>query len=278
MDVNIPIDSNLNMNEQNIKSIVEKLSNKYSNQNIFIQIFKDTLISANLGDKNAIIKLEKITQIMPNAIRELGLPFCTLLNEDNDIINYYINNFIQGEDAEASKNILINYIQIFNFKSNDANPIDKLLEKLKNTSINIKEIQNSKRITKSIIENFYDELNQCYNNWKTTFKRNIGEDEYYYKQLKPVLKEKEKKIQEIESQNLFPIATIMFLKEKIQSIKDLNEKIIQGDINFENNQDNQIMTKQENGNNTRDIHENGLTEEEKNKLKEIELKKGLHFT
>jgi hypothetical protein len=288
MDVNILIDSSSDMNEPNIIALIAKLSEDFNKQKIFIQIIKDTFKLADSGDKNAIIRAEKIDQFMSKAIGELGLPFCDIINESNDIINYYINNYINGKNSEISKKIIINYIHVFNYKSTDANPIiDQILEKLKITNINIKEIQDNKRITKSNIENIYDELNQLYNNWKTIIiSETVGEEDYYYKQLMPILKEKEKAIKEMENQKIFSKATIQFLKEKIQSIESLKNKIQNlNDNNNNHNNHNHIYKNKENQPNvinqengyTKDFHENGLSVEEKNKLKEIDLKKRTSF-
>ena len=282
MDVNILIDSSSDMNEPNIKTLISKLSEDYNKQKIFIQIIKDTFKLAESGDKNAIIRAEKIDQLMFKAIGELGLPFCDIINESNDIINYYINNYTNGKNAEISKKIIINYIHIFNFKSTDAHPIiDQILEKLKITNINIKEIQDNKRIIKSNIENIYDELNQLYNNWKNIIKSDrAGKDDSYYIQLKSILEEKEKAIKEMENQKIFSKATIQFLKEKIQSIENLNFKIENPNDNnnhiYKNKENQPNVINQENGY-TKDFHENGLSEEEKNKLKEIDLKKRTSF-
>ena len=271
------IDSNLDMNEQNLKLIVTRLSNNYRIQKYFIQIIKDNLKLVNLGDKNAIIKLEKINHIMPTLIKKLELPFCDLLNKNNEIINYYIDNYINGKNDETSKNILINFIYVFNFKLTDINPIDKLYEKLKYTNINFKEIQENKRTVKSITENLYDELNQLYNNWKTIIESDIIEEEYYYEQLQPVLKEKEKKIKEIENAKLLPNATIEFLKEKIKAIENLNIKILNNSKIYTNTPNDHPNIQKTNGKNISIIQENNLTEEEKKQLREIELKKRTSF-
>ena len=285
MEDKILIDSNLDMNEQNIKSIVLKLSNKYSNQEYFIQIIKDNLKLAKLGNKDAILKLEKISCILPKVIEKLGLPFADLINNNKEILNYYIDNCIQNKNIEISKTIIVNFIKVFNFKLTDTNPIDSLKEQIKNANININNIPNEKRQNKELIETIYDELEEFYNTWKTIFNMEEGLEleEIYSDILQASFLEKNDKIKIIENQNSYSKATIEFLKEKLKKIEDF---ISWGKIQKVEKPKNKINTPQNiinNNNNKTKLKENNnsnknwLTEEEKQKLREIELKNRTFF-
>ena len=104
--------------------------------------------------------------ILPHLIIVLGLPFCDLITNNNEIIEYYVDKFINDknkENKDMSKTNLINYINIYNFKSTDLNPSDKLIELIKNKDIDIRNMQDNKRFTKSIIESIYDEIADFFN-------------------------------------------------------------------------------------------------------------------
>ena len=93
------------------------------------------------NNKEANIKLEKMSCILPHLIIALWLPFCDLITNNNEIIEYYVDKFINDknkENKDISKTILINYINIYNFKSTDSNPSDKLIELIKNNDIDIR--------------------------------------------------------------------------------------------------------------------------------------------
>ena len=290
MEDNILIDSNLDMNEQNIKSIILKLSDRYSNQEYFIQIIKDSLKQAKLGNKDAFLKLEKISCILPKVIENIGLPFADLINNNNEILNYYIDNCIQNKNLEISKSIIINFIEIFNFKLTGTNPIDALKSRLKKANIDIKNIPKEKRQSKKLIETIYDELEELYNTWKTIFnmEKSVELEEHYSDILNASLKEKNEKIKKFENQNLYSKATIVFLKEKLKKIEDFIslgevQKIgkpknkINTPQNIINNNKPKLNEKENENNIINDNNKNWLTKEEKQKLREIELKNRTFF-
>ena len=291
MEDKILIDSNLDMNDQNIKSIILKLSSKYSNQEYFIKIIKDNIKQAKLGNNDAIIKLEKLSCILPKVIEELGLPFSDLLNNNNEILNYYIDNCIHNKNIEISKTIIINFIETFNFKLTETNPIDDIKERLKNANIDIKNISKEKRQAKKLIETIYDELEELYTTWKTIFSKDEGLEleEHYSDILQASLKEKKDKIKTIENQNLYSKATIEFLKEKLKKIEDFTiwgevQKVGKSKIKIKtpqysiNKNKPKIDEKEkENKNENNIINTNWLTEEERKKLREIELKNRTFF-
>ena len=283
MQENIDIKSNLDVNEENIKALIYNLSNSLCNQKYFIQVIKNNIKDAQLNNKDAIIKLEKISFILPSLIKELGLPFCDLITNNNEILNYYIDNYIHNIKTEISKSIIINYINIYNYKSIDSNPIDNLIESLKNTNIDIQSMKDNKRITKSIIETIYDELIELFNTWKEIRNMEENMEEDGFEQLQLSFKEKIDKINEIENQNLYSKATIEFLKEKIKQIEDFinqkkinksNENIIDNNTPKNTNiNEKNIINVQLNLNKSN----SGLNEEEIQKLRGIELKNRTYF-
>jgi hypothetical protein len=151
-------------------------------------------------------------------IQNLGLPFCDLMNNNQDIINYYCNLYLEKDkNSEIAEKILINFINIFNYESIEVNPSEDLIEILQDCDPEtFKEIKNNKRITKNEIETIYDGLSELFSNWRMSINiiENLEND--YFDQFHYSLKEIINKINEIEKMKKYPKATIEFLREKIQ--------------------------------------------------------------
>ena len=217
-----------NKENQNIQPIISKLSNDFSYQKSYITLLNQTIKNSISGDKKEISTLEKINNMLPSLIKELGLPFCDLINRDPDILDYYCDMYPKDEKA---KNILISFIDIYNFESIEVNPSDDLIEKLKKYDLDtFKEIENNKRYNKTEIESLYDGLSDLFSVWRISINMedNIGND--LFQQFQNSLKEKYDKLNEIEKENKYPKATIEFFRDKMKnyelSIKkmDLNKK------------------------------------------------------
>ena len=199
--------------QNNLKQLIDlktSLSNDFNKQkNLVINLQKIINIISS-GFKELIPSLESINNILPYIIHELGLPFCDLINETN-IIKYYFDLYISNK-SDIIKNILISFIQVFNFNSRKKTPGDILLEFLLSYDKIFKEISDNKRKSKTEIEEIYDNLNSIDSNLsfeeKTNLKNNILIQ-----------------INEIEKKDTYSISEIQYLKEKINSI-EINSTII----------------------------------------------------
>ena len=217
-----------NKENQNIQPIISKLSNDFSYQKSYITLLNQTIKNSISGDKKEISTLEKINNMLPSLIKELGLPFCDLINRDPDILDYYCDMYPKDEKA---KNILISFIDIYNFESIEVNPSDDLIEKLKKYDPDtFKEIENNKRYNKTEIESLYDGLSDLFSVWRISINMEDGIENDLFQQFQNSLKEKYDKLNEIEKENKYPKATIEFFRDKMKnyelSIKkmDLNKK------------------------------------------------------
>ena len=217
-----------NKENQNIQPIISKLSNDFSYQKSYITLLNQTIKNSISGDKKEISTLEKINNMLPSLIKELGLPFCDLINRDPDILDYYCDMYPKDEKA---KNILISFIDIYNFESIEVNPSDDLIEKLeKYDPETFKEIENNKRYNKTEIESLYDGLSDLFSVWRISINMEGGIENDLFQQFQNSLKEKYDKLNEIEKENKYPKATIEFFRDKMKnyelSIKkmDLNKK------------------------------------------------------
>ena len=280
---------NTNIQTQNItKSIIYTLSTDINNQKNFIKYLNNLINNISTGNKESISMLDNINNILPIIISEIGITISDLILNNKEIINYYINTYIKTKTI-IIKNILINLINVFNFKSININPSNNISQLLQNHDDDIKQMINNKRSNKTEIEDMYDCLMSLYNNINNA---NVKEGIQKYQ---PSIKEIEHKVNEMENKNIYTNATIQYLKEKINGINELiNAKInnvnkiniIPNLNNINNNGINKINNISNNFNflnfpffhifngfnNINIPNNNGLTNEELNKLKEIPLK------
>ena len=251
---------------QNIQPIISKLSNDFSYQKSYITLLNQTIKKSISGNEKEISTLEKINNMLPSLIKELGLPFCDLINSDPDILDYYCDLYQKDERA---KNILISFIDIYNFKSIEVNPSDDLIEKLeKYDPDTFKKIENSKRLNKTEIENLYDELSELFSIWRICINMEDNIENDLFQQFHNSLKEKYDKINEIEKEKKYSKATIEFFRDKIKnyeiSIKnmDLNKKITQ---TFKKKLDNNLFSPKNNSEMS-NYHSNPINHNKKDKI------------
>ena len=294
----------LQIDINNYNDIKNRLSNKYSSQKLFIEILKENINLSSLGNKEAKLKLEKMDYILEKLIKDMGIAFCDLINNNKEIIDYYCQRFLQNPKSKVIINILVNYIDIYNYISTSNTMCDDLINFLeKNGYDDAKNLRNNKRIKKTEIESFYDDLSELYIIWKNI--REIGNnmEEDAINHLLLSLKEKKEKMNEIEKNKTYPNFIIEFLNEKIKKIEDfkeeknnnlpnnnlnsLNTEIINNNNNL-NPFNIEIINNNNNLNNTNNSEmksilnsdnnlENVLSEEELKKLRETPLKDRTSF-
>ena len=202
---------------KNLQTIISKLSNDYSDQKSFIKLLAISIKNSTSGNKDDIKTLENIQNMLPKIIQELGLPFCDLINDNQDILDYFCEQLIKNK-SEKAKIILMNFINIFNFQSIEMNPSDDLIERLEEYDIDtFKEMENNKRLYKTEIESLYDGLSELFSTWRISINIQDNLENEFFQQFRNALKEKKDKIIEIERKNKYPKATIDFFKEKIKN-------------------------------------------------------------
>ena len=252
-------------NQNNIFSLndmKENLSNNLINQKNFIMNLNTIIDINSSGIKDLIPLFESINKILPELINYLGIPFCDIINETN-ILNYYLNTYINTKQIEI-KRILISFIQVFNFLSNDIMLGDTLIQQLSNYDNDFKEISKNKRNTKTLLEEIYDILNLTYKKSNLENKAKIKKDLL-------------EKINELEKKRCCSVSAIQYLKEKIISI-DNYIRIIDIKSNKNANVFNNInqfinIFKTNNIFKMKNIYKNNIImNEEINKVKNIPLK------
>ena len=287
----------INENENDINAIKNKLLNNLSSQKTFIQILEGNIKLLSSGNKEAILKQDKMNYILEKLIKALGLPFSALINNNKEILDYYCNNYSKNQNNEIIKNILINFINVFNFSSSTINPSDIIINFMEKEGFkDAKNFREKKRKNKTEIESLYDDLIELYHTWEKIreMDNNIEEDGFHQLQLS--LNEKIEKIDEIQKNGNYPESTIEFFKDIIKKIEDFkNQKNIKTNLQFfeknKNNQNNQnISANNSNSNNTNHSNninnekkddsgqfESILSKEELKKLREIPLKERTYF-
>ena len=201
----------------NIKS---KLSNDFSYQKSFIKLLNQVINNSILGNKEEILTLEKINNMLPVLIQGLGLPFCDLISNDPDILNYYCNIYSQKEkNSEKAKNILINFINVFNFESIDVNPSIDLIERLREIEPDLfNEIEKNKRTDKTELERIYDNLSELFSIRRISINIEDNLENDFFQQFQISLNEILNKIDELDKSNKYPKASTEFFREKIKTI------------------------------------------------------------
>ena len=252
-------------NQNNIFSLndmKENLSNNLINQKNFIMNLNTIIDINSSGIKDLIPLFESINKILPELINYLGIAFCDIINETN-ILNYYLNTYINTKQIEI-KRILISFIQVFNFLSNDIMLGDTLIQQLSNYDSDFKEISKNKRNTKTLLEEIYDILNLTYKKSNLENKAKIKKDLL-------------EKINELEKKRCCSVSAIQYLKEKIISIDNYiriidiksnkNANVFNNINQFINNFKTNNIFKMKN------IYKNNIImNEEINKVKNIPLK------
>ena len=202
---------------KNLQTIISKMSNDYSYQKNFIKLLVMSIKSSASGNKEDIITLENIQNMLPSIIQELGIPFCDLINDNQDILDYFCDMLIKNK-SEKAKIILMNFINVFNYQSIELNPSDDLIERLEEYDIDtFKEMENNKRLYKTEIESLYDGLSELFSTWRISINIQDNLENDFFLQFQNALKEKKEIINEIERKNKYPKSTIDFFKEKIKN-------------------------------------------------------------
>ena len=225
--------------------IISKCANSYDSQKYFIQILKNS-ISTPQDDK-----LKKLLTLLTTLIKDLGLPFAELMFEDKDIINFFYNKYLDNESPELYKNILLNLINIYNFKSTFPNYSDNLIQIFPNEKLDKRE-----NLTK--LEIFYNALSIIDGNISQMNENNCND---YVISLKEI----DKLLNEMTNKKEYTLATIEFFKERYDTIeKKLQEKL--SDFQSKNKE-----TKY------KSIFDNNVIFEQSKKLRNVPLKNRTFF-
>lgn len=248
--------------QKNMNAIKSNLLNDINSQKEFIKILNDNINLVCTGDKEAISKIQTINSLIEEYIEILGIPFCDLLFNNKEIMNYYYGNIMEDDIV---KEILIKIIKVFNFASTYKNPSDILKEFLKNHNIMLRQAQINKRKEIIDIENLYNEISIVINSLKE-----IKNDE-----KQSIINEKMGKINEIEKKNIYPKATIEYFKEKINSL--FVGKEVQIDDKQNQEQSGSMSSSENNQIKIHPIIDCNLIYEELKQLRKIPLKNRTFF-
>ena len=216
-----------------LKDLLKSLSSNLGDQRNFISFLNGVINRASSGNEAASLILEKLNFFLLSIIRELGLPFCDLIKNNNDILNYYINTFIKTK-SESIKKILITIINVFNYKSSSnisSYSFDNIISILTPYDNDIKQISNYKRDKKTEIEDIYDTINIIYTNIDNYQKastgilggieepeENLNSANLNVQQIKQCINDIKMRIN--NNKNVYNNSTIEFFNEKIDDIEE----------------------------------------------------------
>ena len=208
------------INNEQLDLIITLLNSSFSNQKIFIDLIQKSINESLNQNEIYISLLQKLNKIIPDIIQQLGIPFCELLNEQRTILNYYYDLYFQNNSFH--KNILLNFINIFNYESIENNLAYDFIEKLQNKDPNVCTLlKTQKRKNKTGIENFYDEIISLFSNLRIRINIEDNFDDEILKYFESAIKEKSENLKQFEKENKFPKATIEFFQEKIKNLECL---------------------------------------------------------
>ena len=208
------------INNEQLDLIITLLNSSFSNQKIFIDLIQKSINESLNQNEIYISLLQKLNKIIPDIIQQLGIPFCELLNEQRTILNYYYDLYFQNNSFH--KNILLNFINIFNYESIENNLAYDFIEKLQNKAPNTCSLlKTQKRKNKTGIENFYDEIISLFSNLRIRINIEDNFDDEILKYFESAIKEKSENLKQFEKENKFPKATIEFFQEKIKNLECL---------------------------------------------------------
>lgn len=267
---------------ENNEKIRKVLGQSLLKQEKFLNIFKNSLIKLNDKEKSKTTQIIKLCSIFAELIKELGITFCELINDDKELLNILFLLFLDNKDSLEIQNIFINIIDIYNYDSCQSK-FGQIIKERILPFLGNKLNSNSRKI-KTEMENFNDEIIILYNKISNTKHNIIPVD------LQNSLKEKEFNLKWLKTINRFPAASLEYFNKEIEKMKiyldhnnnksnllfnlshenDIYEKI---NINDENpiNNDGNISSDEEMILNTE------LLNEERKMLQKIELKNRTFF-
>ena len=214
------------INEEKSELIIIHLNSSFSQQKLFIDLIKQIInrvSEENIDNKIASNLFEKVNKNFGNIILKLGTPFCELLDKQRIILNYYYNLYFK---SNIYKNILLNYIDIFNFESLEVNPADDLIEQLQLKDPNTcRYIKNQRRKNKNEVEKMYDEITSLISNLRMRINIDDNFDNEIINYFDFVIKEESDKINNLEKENKYSKAIIEYFKEKIKNLENLFNEI-----------------------------------------------------
>ena len=216
---------------ENIESLINFLNSSFTIQKFFFEFFEQMI------NKDSPF-LGKLNKHLPNIIPQLRIPFCELFFEHPIIVDYYYSSYLNKNSL--SKNILLSFLDIFNFDSIEINPADDLIEKLQ-----LKDpetyyyLKKQRRNNKTEIENLYDEITSLFSNLRIRINIEDDFENEIIKFFELSIKEKLDKINELEKESKYPKAIIEFMQEKMKNVDNLFKNIKKSNL-FENHLNNEI--------------------------------------
>lgn len=244
----------------NDKKVLSKLTESILRQKQFISfiISQFKKFNQNPKDDQQLNLLKKIFSFISENSEELGIPFFSLLTENEEFNNIIINFFYDNKFKEEIISMIKNIIDIFNFEVAEKKikiPVFVVIQKLlENGIINQKDLKESeRRESLTYEEELYvniESVSYCLNN------RKDNETEDYYDQLNTFQTDLNSlKNQEEEIFN----SAIEYYQEKIEDLKNFKNK------KKENVEKKEILNKA-NKDKDGNIEMDDYNEEEKKKL------------
>ena len=251
--------------------LLELLQYSLKNQKSFILFIKDTIIE--LENKKSIQKINQILIILPGLIKELDLPFASLILEENDLLQFLLELYVSCNTYTKSIALIFETIYIL-FDIIDEYLFDNPMDEWRDILIDADIInENEEYISNESLDNIqamFINLNNLYGNWIEY--RNMGnnieeENLQYFDECLKIYKDEFFLLQSDES---ISIAILEYFNEMIVKIETFRNqkfkigyKYINTDISLEDQFNNIILD---------DYYETPKMNKNENKIKKPNIK------
>ena len=202
---------------ENIEKIKLILSQSLLKQERFLTIFKTNIIKLSHDKEGNNSPLVKLSTILSELIKELGIIFCELINEDEELKKLLFDLFLENTNNNLEiKKIFVNIIFIYNYDSCQCSFIKEIKDKL--GEYFPRELFENKRKLYTEIERFFDDINILKNKVSSQVNKNN------WMEINSSLGDKINILKSFRDNKKCPLYVIEFFDREIEKMKNILEQ------------------------------------------------------
>ena len=202
---------------ENIEKIKLILSQSLLKQERFLTIFKTNIIKLSHDKEGNNSQLVKLSTILSELIKELGIIFCELINEDEELKKLLFDLFLENINNNIEiKKIFVNIIFIYNYDSCQSSFIKEIIDKL--GEYFPRELFENKRKLYTEIERFFDDINILKNKVSSQVNKNN------WIEINSSLGDKINILKSFRDNKKYPLYVIEFFDREIEKMKNILEQ------------------------------------------------------
>jgi hypothetical protein len=202
---------------ENIEKIKLILSQSLLKQERFLTIFKTNINKLSHDKEGNNSQLVKLSTILSELIKELGIIFCELINEDEELKKLLFDLFLENINNNIEiKKIFVNIIFIYNYDSCQCSFIKEIKDKL--GEYFPRELFENKRKLYTEIERFFDDINILKNKVSSQVNKNN------WIEINSSLGDKINILKSFRDNKKCPLYVIEFFDREIEKMKNILEQ------------------------------------------------------